>query len=110
MDKELFVQNIKKRCAEKGVKPTVACIECGVGKDMVTNLDKRGIMPSIERVAKLAQYLGCTVSELIGEENVKAVVLEDDGQYEEFARIFKELTPENRNEVIAEMLKREQEK
>lgn len=33
MDKELFVQNIKERCRAKGVKPTVACREAGVGKN-----------------------------------------------------------------------------
>ncbi len=57
----------------------------------------------------LAQYLGCTVSDLLGEENVKAAAPEGSGQYEEFARIFKELTPENQNKIIAEMLRRARE-
>lgn len=51
----------------EGVKPTVACAESGAGKDMLTNLSKRGIIPSIERVQLLAQYLGCTTSDLLGE-------------------------------------------
>lgn len=109
MDIDVFVQNIKMYCARKDVKPTVACAESGAGKDMLTNVSKRGIIPSVERVQLLAQYLGCTVSDLLGEENVKAAAPEGSGQYEEFARIFKELTPENQNKIIAEMLKRARE-
>lgn len=67
MDKELFVQNVKFYCALKGVKPTVACIESGIGKDTLTNLVKRDTVPSVAKVQMLAQYLGCTVSDLLGE-------------------------------------------
>lgn len=108
MDKELFVQNIKMYCASKGVKPTVACRESGVGVSFINDIE-RGQTPSVAKVQMLAQYLGCTVSDLLGEENVKAAAPEGSGQYEEFARIFKELTPENQNKIIAEMLKRARE-
>lgn len=109
MNVEAFVQNVKEYCTRKGVKPTVACAESGAGKDMLSNLIKRGTVPSIARVQLLAQYLGCTVSDLLGEENVKAAAQEGSGQYEEFARIFESLTPENQNRIIAEMLKRQRE-
>lgn len=109
MDKELFVQNVKKYCAKKGVNPTTACIESGAGKNLMNRLVTNGSFPSIERVQLLAQYLGCTVSDPLGEENVKAAAPEGSGQYEEFARIFKELTPENQNKIIAEMLRRARE-
>ena len=108
MDKELFVQNIKMYCALKGVQPTTACRESGVGTSFITDIN-RGQTPSVAKVQLLAQYLGCTVSDLLGEENVKAAAPEGSGQYEEFARIFKELTPENQNKIIAEMLRRARE-
>ena len=108
MDKELFVQNIKIYCTLKGVKPTTACRESGVGTSFITDIN-RGQTPSVAKVQLLAQYLGCTVSDLLGEENVKAAAPEGSGQYEEFARIFKELTPENQNKIIAEMLRRARE-
>lgn len=108
MDRELFVQNIKERCRAKGVKPTVACRESGVGSSFINDLE-RGKTPSVAKVQLLAQYLGCTVSDLLGEENVKAAAQEGSGQYEEFARIFESLTPENQNRIIAEMLKRQRE-
>lgn len=108
MDRELFVQNIKTYCARKGVKPTVACRESGVGVSFINDIE-RGQTPSVAKVQLLAQYLGCTVSDLLGEENVKAAAPEGSGQYEEFTRIFKDLTPENQNWLIAEMLRRRRE-
>ena len=66
MDRELFVQNIKYYCTLKGVKPTVACRESGVGTSFIPDF-KKGKTPSIAKVQLLAQYLGCTVSDLLGE-------------------------------------------
>lgn len=62
-----FVQNIKKYCELKNVKPTVACRESGVGTSFINNIEKRGSMPSVEKVKMLADYLGVTTSELLGE-------------------------------------------
>ena len=111
MDRELFVQNIKDRCRAKGVKPTVACREAGVGTSFITDINK-GQTPSVAKVQMLAQYLGCTVSDLLGEApsgNAKAADPKISGLSEEFARLFVELTPENQNKIIAEMLKRQRE-
>lgn len=112
MNIENFVQNVKYYCAIKGVKPTVACIESGAGKDLLGQLTKRGTIPSVERVQILAQYLGCTVSDLLGEEPAKTAQAADpkaDDLCQEFARLFTSLSPENQNKVIAEMLKRQRE-
>lgn len=109
MERELFVQNIKEYCRARGVKPTVACRESGVGVSFINDIE-RGKTPSVAKVQMLAQYLGCTVSDLLGEgENAKAAALEGSGLSEEFARIFGNLTPENQNKIIAEMLKRQRE-
>lgn len=67
MDKVQFVQNIKDCCKAKGVKPTVACRESGAGQSFINNIESRGQVPSVEKVQLLAQYLGVTVSELLGE-------------------------------------------
>lgn len=112
MDTELFVQNVKAYCALKGVKPTVACEESGAGKSLLSRLTTQGTLPSVAKVQLLAQYLGCTVSDLLGEKddgNAKAAAPKSSGLSEEFARIFDGLTPENQNKIIAEMLKRQRE-
>ena len=109
MERELFVQNIKEYCRARGVKPTVACRESGVGVSFINDIE-RGQTPSVAKVQMLAQYLGCTVSDLLGEEgDAKAAAPEGSGLSEEFARIFGNLTPENQNKIIAEMLKRQRE-
>lgn len=66
--KKIFVQNIKSYCEAKGVKPTVACRESGVGTSFINNIEKRNQIPSVEKVQMLAEYLGVTTSELLGEE------------------------------------------
>lgn len=68
LNKELFVQNIKNICLAKGIKPTVACRESGAGTNLINQLENRGSIPSVEKVQLLAQYLGVTVSELLGED------------------------------------------
>lgn len=66
MNVEFFVENVKFHCRAKGVSPSRACIESGAGKTLMDNV-KRGRVPSIDSVQLLAQYLGITVSELLGE-------------------------------------------
>lgn len=66
MDRELLVQNIEQYCSKKGVKPTNACRDSGVGTSFLTDI-KRGKTPSVAKAQMLAQYLGCTVSDLLGE-------------------------------------------
>ena len=67
MDLEILVQNIKKYCALKGVKPTIACRESGAGKSLISQIESRGVVPSIMKIQLLADYLGVTTSDLLGE-------------------------------------------
>ena len=103
MDKELFVQNIKARCAANGVKPTVACREAGVGVSFINDIE-RGQTPSVAKVQMLAQYLGCTVSDLLGEGPSQQ--LPADTVTDEFARVFAQLSPKDQAELGAEVLRR----
>ena len=66
MNVEIFVQNIKYYCEQKGVKPTNACKESGVGGSFINDIE-RGRTPSVAKVQMLADYLGVTTSELLGE-------------------------------------------
>lgn len=77
MDKEVFVQNIKNYCALRGVKPTVACRESGAGPNLINQMLTRGSIPSVEKVQLLAQYLGVTTSELLGEAGPKNLAIQD---------------------------------
>ena len=103
MDKELFVQNIKARCAANGVKPTVACREAGVGVSFINDIE-RGQTPSVAKVQLLAQYLGCTVSDLLGEDPTPP-----DPVRQEFIRLLDGMTAEQQNELFAYMLRQKRE-
>lgn len=67
MNVEVFVQNVKMLCLKKGIRPTNACKESGVGGSYLSDIN-RGRVPSVASVQKLAEYLGVTTSELLGEE------------------------------------------
>lgn len=66
MDKELLIFNIRRFCAAKGVKPTNACIEAGVGKSFISSINS-GKTPGVDKVADLAAWLGVSSSDLIGD-------------------------------------------
>ena len=78
MQIDVFVQNVKKYCELKGVKPTAACAESGAGKSLLSEISSRGRIPSIERVQLLAQYLGVTTSDLLGEQKESSPPSEED--------------------------------
>lgn len=67
MDRELFVQNIKKLCFARSELPTITCKKAGVGGSFISDIN-RGRTPSIEKVQRLADYFGVTTSQLLGEE------------------------------------------
>ena len=101
MDAQILVQNIKNFCAQKNVKPTVACKESGAGKDLINQIERRGSLPSIEKVHLLADYLGVTTSDLLGE--TKKPTVKDDGLSEAEQALmdqFRQLTPEQQDMVI----------
>ncbi len=103
-----FYENFISLCNSIHKSPTAAILEIGLERSSGTRW-KKGGMPSDATARRIADYFGVTVDDLLGEENVKAAAPEGSGQYEEFARIFKELTPENQNKIIAEMLRRARE-
>ena len=77
MDKDVFVQNVKFWCEKRNVAPTVACKESGAGRDFLVNL-QRGSSPSVAKVQLLAQYLGVTTSDLLGEAQKSSPPSEED--------------------------------
>lgn len=101
MDVQIFVQNVKDLCKKKGVKPTIACEESGAGKNLLNHIESRGSIPSVAKVQMLAEYLGVTVSELLGEK--KEPTAQDDGLSDgerALMTLFRQLTPDQQEMVI----------
>lgn len=102
MDKEFFVQNVKMLCLQKGIKPTNACKESGVGGSFLNDIE-RGRVPSVEKVQLLADYLGVTTSELLGE-NTKPAAVTGDGPDPELWELLKRI-PEDRMPEVERYLR-----
>lgn len=97
MDRELFVKNIKKYCELRGVKPTVACKEAGVGSSFISDIN-RGQTPSIAKAQMLAEYLQITTSELLGE-------YQNNQDSEDAVEALRRLIGQYGVDVVAEKLK-----
>lgn len=97
MDKELFVQKVKMICLQKGIKPTNACKESGVGGSFINDIE-RGRIPSVAKVQMLADYLGVTTSELLGEKTEPTV---QDDKLPDWFYAMQSLSPKAQDEVIA---------
>lgn len=61
----------------KNIKPTNACKESGVGSSFLSDI-QRGQTPSVAKVQLLAQYLGVTTSDLLGEAQQSSPPSEED--------------------------------
>lgn len=100
MDKEIFVQNVKMLCLKKDIKPTNACKDAGVGSSFLSDIN-RGQTPSVSKVQQLADYLGVTTSELLGEEKSGSPTVTDERaalEIEVVARLM-QLTPQELEKV-----------
>lgn len=90
------MQNIKNFCDLRGIKPTIACRESGAGPNLISQL-ARGTIPSVERVQLLAQYLGVTTSELLGETGPKNLAIQDQPY---LVMRYNSLSPEEQEKVM----------
>ena len=101
MNVDIFVQNVKDLCKLKGTTPTSACEESGAGRNFMDNI-KKGSIPSVAKVQMLAEYLGVTVSDLLGEKTPPADQAAN-GREAEFVQLFSQLTPEQQALVLAQL-------
>ena len=69
---------------------------------MVTNLKRKGTLPSIEKMQLLAKYLDVTVSELLGEEK-KPTPVSGDGPREEAHKLVDQLPLDKLAEAVRYM-------
>ena len=108
MNPDSFVQNVKKHSKLRGVPPTTACSESGAGKNLLREV-LNGKTPGIDRVEKLAAYLGCTVSELIGEqlppgrEAAEPITVPEDPLIREIMERVADLTPDQKRLYLAQL-------
>ena len=64
-DKEVLIENISFLSIKNKVSVNKALIDSGAGKDLIANL-KKGQIPSIEKLIKIADYLDVSIDYLVG--------------------------------------------
>lgn len=99
-----FVQNVKSILDERGISYARAGRECGAGEEFIRNMERKGSAPSVEKVQQMAQYLGVTTSELLGElpaAGSNQLLTDDELQ---LLQIYQDLRPEDRPRAL-ELLK-----
>lgn len=93
MDKEILIANIRKFCAARNLKPTIACVGAGVGRSYVSDI-ARGQTPSVASVADLAAFLDVSTSDLVGDAQTPA-------ELRPLAEAWAELNEEGRERLIS---------
>ena len=103
-----FYENFVSLCNSIHKSPTATIIAIGLERSSVTRW-KNGGSPSDATVRRIADYFGVSVAELLADKTADrktAAETNIGGLEAEFARLFASLTPEQQNEIIAEMLTR----
>ena len=91
------MQNVKMLCVMLDLKPTNVCKDSGVGGSFISDI-KRGQTPSVAKVQMLANYLGVTTSELLGETGPKNLAIQDQPY---LVMRYNSLPPKVQEEVMA---------
>ena len=103
-----FYENFVSLCNSIHKSPTATIVAIGLERSSVTRW-KNGGSPSDATVRRIADYFGVSVAELLADKTADrktAAETNIGGLEAEFARLFASLTPEQQNEIIAEMLRR----
>lgn len=63
----MIFDNVRKRCKARGVSIAVVEAAAGIGKNVIYKWQRND--PSLKNLKAVADYFGCTVDDLIREEN-----------------------------------------
>lgn len=67
---EILVERIEKKLSEIGTTAFAASVAAVGHKDMIRDIKRRGTMPSLPKLRKLAEHLGTSVDWLTGESDI----------------------------------------
>lgn len=61
-----IAKTIKEKASKQKIKLGTMLSDVGVAESTLRNMKNLGCMPSVETLAKIADYLGCSIDELTG--------------------------------------------
>ena len=88
--------NIETMRIVRGISQRQFLSDCGLSKSFMDNL-KKGSMPSVDKVAAVADYFGCSVDVIIGREKNNAPI---EANKSELAASLKELSSDELRRLI----------
>jgi transcriptional regulator with XRE-family HTH domain len=65
MNPQTLINTIQNLCVQKGVSVAIALKSANVNKDVISNI-RKGTIPSIEIIEKLANYFDVSIDDLLG--------------------------------------------
>lgn len=66
MQNKQIASRVKMLCQERGVAIQVMLAKCDVTKSFIYDLEARDRSPSCDKVARIAEFFGCSVDYLLG--------------------------------------------
>ena len=100
-----FIERLEELRTEKGVTKTKLLNDCGLAKNSITYWEKHKTIPTTPVLVVLSKYLGVSVDYLKGETDKKEKPITDDGDElsQEFKSLYRQLTQEQKEILLAAM-------
>ena len=95
-----ITERISQMCEFKGISINKLEQETGIGRGNVARWTDHS--PSLDKIQRVAEYFGITVSELLGEnEQKESAIVSDDALDEELIELLTRLTPAQEEKVVS---------
>jgi transcriptional regulator with XRE-family HTH domain len=99
-----LVEQIEILCAVKGTSINAMLNSCGVGRNFMDNL-KKGSIPAVDKLIKIADYFGVTVDYLLGKEDIEKALSSGNEsalpiELKDMLMKFRILSPQAREDMI----------
>lgn len=103
----MFWDNFSELCNKKGIRPNTVTKAIGLSTAIATNWKTSGRVPNGDTLARIADYLDCSVDYLLGREIQKkepAAIFEDERQAELNA-IFERMPDEESKDKLIQLVR-----
>ena len=85
-----IASNIRALAEKRGVTVKQLLEECGINRNFIYDLERGNSSPSVDKISKLAEYLGVSTARIIDGEN---------GEVAALLAIYETLSPEAKKEL-----------
>lgn len=69
MQNSLLSEKIKMFCKQRNIPVGFLLQKCDINRNFIYDLEKRGMSPSIDKISAIADYLNCSIDDLVGRSN-----------------------------------------